>query len=116
MHAWEPLFKQELTSIDKLAVQPFCTIFENVHVTLGQLFSLSSLIAWLFGARACTLYVYTSRGVHMICLKRGCVHYVGVNSYLVVRSATESVAIGILWLFYHRIGGNSIIVALIVTA
>ena len=47
-------FKQELASIDKLAVQPFCTIFENVHVILGQLFSVSSLIAWLFGARACT--------------------------------------------------------------
>ena len=44
MHAWEPFFKQELASIYELAVQPFRTIFENVHVTLGQLFSLSSSI------------------------------------------------------------------------
>ena len=106
MHAWEPLFKQELASIDKLAVQPFCTIFENVHVTPGQLLMFS--LFW-----CARVYVYTSGGVHMICLKRGCVHYARVNT---VSSATESVAIGILWLFYHRIGGNSIIVALIVTA
>ena len=36
----ENLFHQELASIDKLAVQPFGSIFKYVQITLGQLFSL----------------------------------------------------------------------------